>query len=403
MFRTRGSYVWAVAAVIMLWILMRRDSPVGRSVKDFFLNLVGLPPTKKVDSKRPLATVPAGVPVKEKKKPKPTLGDTVRKMGFDCTDDAVQRVFPRRYELHDHVVVVKMNHGADLGEFLPLAAAFAASLSPSIDVVIADTEGITGELRRPVHSIVYQKEGPIRGTQLRLVNKYVTKRYKGKTCLGDSIEEDEVASLERLVQSPTFTVHVENEVKYCFDVMRVMFCSGNTTERMHFSEVRAPGERVVDMFAGIGYFTLPLAINGGVKEIIALEKNPDSCWYLRLNSLVNGVGDKVKIFNGDNRVETGSTYEGQCDRVLMGYIPTCEEFLPRAYSFLRRGSVPNSRVGIIHYHFNAGERKEAYSCAYGHVVAQLGEDVAGTFTIELRQVKSYSPRTWHYVADVIFS
>lgn len=397
----------AVVVAIVLFLLKRLGPVIIPVLKDVLLRLRGgSSASKKVcANKGGPSAKDATENEKKKKAPKPkmTLGDNVRKLGFDLTDDVIQRVFPRRYELHDHVVVVKMNTGVELSEFLPLAAAFAASLHHSVDVVVADTEGIAGELRKPVHSVVYKKDGPIGGTQLRLVHKYVTKRFKGKTILGDSIDEDEVQSLERLVESPTFTVHVENDVKYCFDVMRVMFCSGNTTERMHFSEVHAPGERVVDMFSGIGYFTLPLAMKGGVKEIIALEKNPDSCWYLRLNTLINGVGDKVKIFNGDNRVETGKTYEGQCDRVLMGYIPTCEEFLPRAYSFLRKGSKPNSRVGVIHYHFNSGEKKEAHSCAYGHVVAQLGEDVAGTFTIELRQVKSYSPRTWHYVADVAFS
>lgn len=28
------------------------------------------------------------------------------------------------------------------------------------------------------------------------------------------------------------------------------------------------------MFAGIGYFTIPLALNGNVKQIISIEKNP---------------------------------------------------------------------------------------------------------------------------------
>lgn len=406
MLQSRGAYFWTLAVIVVLGLILRRDPSLMKRIQNILFPGGPKPSDKPLVSSNPKtldATSSRDKKSKDekKKKPKPTLGDTMRGLGFDCTDEAIQRVFPRRYELHDHVVVVKMNQGVDLEEFVPLAGAFAASLHASIDVVVADTEGIAGELRKPVHAVVYQKE-PVSGTQLRLVHKYVTKRYKGKTCLGDAIDDDEAAALEKLTQSPTMTVHVENEVKYCFDVMRVMFCSGNTTERMHFSDVRAEGERVVDMFAGIGYFTLPLAMKGGVKEIIALEKNPDSCWFLRLNTLVNGVGDKVKIFCGDNRVETGSTYEGECDRVLMGYIPTCEEFLPRAYAFLRRGARPNSRVGTIHYHFNAGEKREAHSCAHGHILKQLGEDLVGSFSIDLRQVKSYSPRTWHYVADVVF-
>lgn len=399
---SRRGYAWALAAIAVLWLLLRRDATLLQRIKDYLRFGGGGSPRKKIHPGK-VHPGPMDKPTKADKKTavKSSVMDAVRSLGLDISEEDILRIFPRRYELHDHVVVVKMNHGVDLATFAPLAAAFAASLLSSIDVVIADTEGITGELRRPVHTVVYRKE-KTGGTQLRLIHKFVTKRYKGKTCLGDTVSEGEVAALEALASSPTFTVHVENDVKYCFDVMRVMFCSGNTTERMHFATINAGGERVVDMFAGIGYFTLPLAMRGGVMEVIALEKNPDSCTYLRLNALVNGVGDKVQIVCGDNRIVTGSTFEGMCDRVLMGYIPTCETFLPRAFSFLRRGT-GSSRLGIIHYHFNAGEKRDAYRCAYRHVVEQLGEDVVGTFEIEdLRQVKSYAPRTWHYVADVRF-
>jgi tRNA wybutosine-synthesizing protein 2 len=56
--------------------------------------------------------------------------------------------------------------------------------------------------------------------------------------------------------------------------MSVMYCAGNGTERMrarHF-ELRSDPEIVVDMFAGIGYFTLPLAIRDSRVRVIAIEK-----------------------------------------------------------------------------------------------------------------------------------
>jgi 16S rRNA G966 N2-methylase RsmD len=84
-----------------------------------------------------------------------------------------------------------------------------------------------------------------------------------------------------LPNSPTLTTHIENGVLYRFDVRLCMFASGNGTERMHFATIRAPGERVVDMFAGIGYFALPLALHGGVERVVCLEKNRDSAAFLR--------------------------------------------------------------------------------------------------------------------------
>lgn len=390
---------WSLAVVFLI-VLWFRWKP---SALRWVLQLLGWAQSPK----RITGPSEQGVQSDKKKKPVASALDAVRRIGnLPVSDEELQRILPRRYELHDHIAVIKLNQGVTLEEFIPLAELFAQglrSIGKYIDVVIADTEGITGELRKPVHVIAY-RASTISGAHQQLLHKVITKRYKGTTYLGDAIEEDEVHTLLALAESPSFTLHVEKGVKYCFDVMKVMFCSGNTTERMHFSELDAKDERVVDMFAGIGYFTLPLAMRGGVKEIISLEKNPDSCWFLRINALINGVGNRVTIHQGDNRLVTGSQYEGRCDRVIMGYIPTCEVFLPRAYSFLKPAdNIHDRRVGIIHYHFLAGERKEAYTTVYKHVITQLGEDVAGTFEVEtLRQVKSYSPKTWHYVADITF-
>nr|WP_292478678.1 hypothetical protein [Methanothrix sp.] len=47
----------------------------------------------------------------------------------------------------------------------------------------------------------------------------------------------------------------ENGVIFHLDARKVMFSAGNLRERMHGQS--GPGEYVVDMFAGIGYFSFP--------------------------------------------------------------------------------------------------------------------------------------------------
>lgn len=393
----RSFYVLAALAIVGLicrWFYRRYFSPRGRRLGT--------------------ATADEGVTPKQKsiagtKAPQKLKAFVRSAQSSDPSLSELEAVtlFPRRYELHDHVVVVKLNQGpSQLEAFRRVAMIFAASFKPQhVDVVVVDTEGIAGELRKPLHEIVYKADGTAPedfASSRRLLNRVVAKRYKGRTQQGDRISDDEIDSLTAMCASPTFTLHVENGVKYCFDVLKVMFCSGNTTERMHFGEVDAKGEVVVDMFAGIGYFTLPLALHGGVQKIVALEKNPDSCGFLRFNALLAGVGDRIEIHQGDNRVATGDTYVGTCDRVLMGYIPTCQHFLRRAHSFLK---APAGRAhGVIHYHFLGGTKQEAYTTAHTHLIAELGEDAAGTFSIAaLRQVKSYAPHLWHYVADFEFA
>ncbi len=55
-----------------------------------------------------------------------------------------------------------------------------------------------------------------------------------------------------------------------------MFSSGNMNERIRMSNISKPNEVVVDLFAGIGYFTLPIAVYSKPKKIYACEKNPIS-------------------------------------------------------------------------------------------------------------------------------
>lgn len=73
---------------------------------------------------------------------------------------------------------------------------------------------------------------------------------------------------------------------------------------------------VVDMFAGIGYFTLPLAKHGGVKQLYAIEKNSESFAYLQANVALNKLEGVVTPLLGDNR-HTGDSVCGTADRVSM--------------------------------------------------------------------------------------
>ena len=191
----------------------------------------------------------------------------------------------------------------------------------------------------------------------------------------------------------TLTMHVEDKVRYHIDPRKVMFSSGNGTERMHFRHNvdMNDGDVVVDMFCGIGYFTIPLAIscrekNQGNVKIYALEKNPDSCEFLRMNVKENKVSHIVTVLEGDNR-EIGDEVLGKASRVLMGYIPTPVSFIDRAVSFL-------TKQGIIHYHYvcKEAEKESTILDHFKHIDKKK--------ILAVRQVKSYAPQLYHYVADI---
>lgn len=254
-------------------------------------------------------------------------------------EDAVAAL-PVKWEYVGDIVILRLDpccepHGSRIGE------AYAEVLGA--ETVCVDTGGIAGDLRRPSIEVIH----------------------------GDRTE----------------SVRYENGIGYRFDVRKVMFSSGNNHERRRMEGLDCRGETVVDMFAGIGYFTLPLARFAGPDRVFACEKNPDSYGFLLENIAINGVADTVIPILADNRDLQGRRF---ADRILMGYVQKTSEFLPKALSMIKDG-------GMIHYHDTLSVRTHAED------IRSLFEGLCGPdgFAIEaLREVKSFAPHVSHYVADV---
>ncbi|NOZ77181.1 MAG: class I SAM-dependent methyltransferase family protein, partial [Euryarchaeota archaeon] len=70
----------------------------------------------------------------------------------------------------------------------------------------------------------------------------------------------------------TRTVHRENGCLFKLDPTKVMFSAGNVEERRRMAYISGPGETVVDMFAGVGQFTIPMAVHSRPARITAIEK-----------------------------------------------------------------------------------------------------------------------------------
>lgn len=211
-----------------------------------------------------------------------------------------------------------------------------------------------------------------------------------RTVLRDRVRIDGVfrtPDMEVLRGEGTETVHFENGLYYKLDAARIMFSSGNIDEKLRMASLDCRGETVVDMFAGIGYFTLPLAVHAHASEVIACEINPLAFRYLQENIELNGVGAIVRPVLGDNRDLPG---EGIADRVVMGYVRTTGQHLKKAFSLVRRG-------GVIHYQ-DTFPLEVFPRMALDNVTEAAGER---RFEVELvREVKSYSPGVSHMVLDI---
>ncbi|XP_037658754.1 tRNA wybutosine-synthesizing protein 2 homolog [Choloepus didactylus] len=138
--------------------------------------------------------------------------------------------------------------------------------------------------------------------------------------------------------------HVDNGIRYKFDVTQCMFSFGNITEKLRVASLPCAGEVLVDLYAGIGYFTLPFLVHAGAAFVHACEWNPHAVDALRKNLEINGVADRCQIHFGDNRKLKLSNI---ADRVNLGLIPSSEEGWLIACQVLRQDT-----GGILHIHQN---------------------------------------------------
>lgn len=188
----------------------------------------------------------------------------------------------------------------------------------------------------------------------------------------------------------TETVHLENGVSYKLDAARIMFSSGNVDERIRMGRISMPGETVVDMFAGIGYFSLPIAKYSGCKHLKAIEKNPLSYRYLEENIELNDLKNMIHPVLSDNR---DTDIADEADRIVMGYLKDTTEFLPKALDMLKREG------GMIYLHDTFGKKNPGEACAerIKGICAKAGYMIK---SMDLRRIKSYAPNVWHGVFEL---
>jgi len=95
-------------------------------------------------------------------------------------------------------------------------------------------------------------------------------------------------NVELIAGQGSVTIHKENSCLFKLDVTKVMFSVGNQGERMRMARIVQEGEIVVDMFAGIGYFSIPIAVHSKPKRIYSIEINPNSYEFLLENIKLKG-------------------------------------------------------------------------------------------------------------------
>lgn len=189
--------------------------------------------------------------------------------------------------------------------------------------------------------------------------------------------------------------HKEHGIIYRFDFTKIMFSMGNLNERKFLASLVKENEVIIDMFAGIGYFSLPIAKHSKPKIIYSIELNLESFKFLTENIKINHLDDIIVPINGDSKKEVIELSESgvRADRVIMGVFPAPKDFIKEALTLTKESGTT--------YHYEGVATKENYLNLFNEF-----KEIAETsnYKCELlskRFVKSYGPHLYHVVVDIL--
>ena len=190
-----------------------------------------------------------------------------------------------------------------------------------------------------------------------------------------------------LAGQSTETIHREYGYAFALDVADVYFSPRLATERHRVIQQAAAGERIVDMFAGVGPFAVPFAGRG--TDVIAVDRNPTAIEYLQGNARRNDVDDRTEAIEGDVR-EVAAGIEGGADRIVMNLPHSADQFLDTAIDLA-------GEECVLHY-YDIQHEDDPYGPGERAIRAAAEEyEVA----VETRHtVRSYAPHELNVCLDV---
>jgi tRNA (guanine37-N1)-methyltransferase len=189
-------------------------------------------------------------------------------------------------------------------------------------------------------------------------------------------------------EDSTKTYHKEFGMSFAVDLAKAYFSPRLATERQRVAMVVEEGELIVDMFCGVGPFSITISKNVPGSKIFGIDSNPYAVRNFMENIRINRVENVIPM-EGDVK-ELMPSLES-ADRIIMDLPQKSFEFFELALSSLKEG-------GTIHYYetlteVEAQEREDELIS----IVQKQGRKME---LEERRIVHGYSPVQNHYVFDI---
>jgi len=197
-------------------------------------------------------------------------------------------------------------------------------------------------------------------------------------------------------ENRTVTVHKESGCSYVVDVESCYFSPRLSHERLRIAHLVQPDEIVVNMFAGVGCFSIIIAKHAQAAKVFSIDVNPVAVRFMEENIRRNRVYGKVVPFLGDSKAIIETRLQRCADRVLMPLPEKAFAYLPCAVSALKASG------GWIHVHaFEHALKTENPTEKVRQKVTETLAASGVNFEIShVRVVRSTGPNWFHLVADV---
>ena len=164
-------------------------------------------------------------------------------------------------------------------------------------------------------------------------------------------------------EDKTQTEYKENGCRFIVDVEKAFFSPRLSTERERIAGLVKEEEVIINMFGGVGMFSI-LAAKNTPCTVYNIDINPIAAQLCRENSQINKLKGEVISLNGDATQVINDQLIGKADRILMLLPERSDEFLDSALRGLKD-------KGIIHYysHMHADKKQDAVKLSEEHFLS----------------------------------
>jgi tRNA (guanine37-N1)-methyltransferase len=187
----------------------------------------------------------------------------------------------------------------------------------------------------------------------------------------------------------SMTIHKENGCVFKVDISKCYYSPRLSTERLRVAEMVGPTESVLNMFAGVGPFSITIAKKR--RSLVTSCELSDYAYQLHLeNNILNKVADRVTTIRAD-AMDLPSLVHRKFDRVVMPHPSQSHKFLKTALAMCDKGSA-------IHYYRHVLGR--TFAEGRSNLVAELESILGEASLVQVRKAREVGPRWLELVADL---